>query len=52
MFEWGQRHLPPSAPLRMIHAGCGAEARVSIRCTEGHDVPPEELAIRLAKGGR
>jgi DNA-binding HxlR family transcriptional regulator len=52
MFEWGQRHLPPSAPLRMTHAGCGAEVTVSIRCAEGHDVPPDELAIRMAKRGR
>jgi DNA-binding HxlR family transcriptional regulator len=49
MFEWGQRHLPRQAPLRLAHAGCGADARVEIRCERGHHVPPEELAVELAK---
>jgi DNA-binding HxlR family transcriptional regulator len=49
MFEWGQRHLPHPTPLRMIHKDCGADATVTIRCADGHDVPANELAIRLAK---
>src|ERR1700704_6282589 len=49
MFEWGQRHLPRPTPLRLAHADCGAEATVTIRCAEGHGVPANELAIRLAK---
>ena len=49
MFEWGQRHLPRPTPLRLTHAGCGADATVTIRCAEGHDVPANELAVRLAK---
>ena len=49
MFEWGQRHLPRPTPLRLTHKECGADATVSIRCAEGHDVPANELAIRLAK---
>jgi DNA-binding HxlR family transcriptional regulator len=49
MFEWGRRHLPGRNRLRLIHQGCGAEASVEIRCTEGHLVPPEELGMRLAK---
>ncbi len=24
LFEWGQRHLPDPAPLRLAHAGCNA----------------------------
>lgn len=52
MFEWGRKHLPGRARLHLTHDGCGAEASVSIRCAEGHDVPPEELAMRVARGGR
>jgi DNA-binding HxlR family transcriptional regulator len=49
MFEWGQRHLPTPAPLRLVHAGCGADAGVEIRCDCGHHVPPDELAVELTK---
>jgi DNA-binding HxlR family transcriptional regulator len=49
MFEWGRRHLPNRTPLRLTHAGCGAEASVEIRCAEGHPVGPDELAVRLAR---
>ena len=49
MFEWGRRHLPHRSTLRLAHDGCGAEASVQIRCERGHDVPPEELAVRLAR---
>ena len=49
MFEWGQRHLPHPAPLRLTHKDCGADATVTIRCADGHDVPADELAILLTK---
>jgi DNA-binding HxlR family transcriptional regulator len=49
MFEWGRRHLPYDAPLRLAHLDCGAEATVEIRCAKGHRVPPDELAVRVAK---
>lgn len=49
MFEWGRRHLPSRTPLRLAHRGCGAEATVKIRCADGHDVPPDELAVRLKR---
>jgi hypothetical protein len=29
--------------------GCGADASVEIRCTEGHVVPPDELGMRLVR---
>ena len=47
MFDWGQRHLPAPAPLRLTHEGCGADAAVVVRCAEGHDVPFEELGMRV-----
>jgi DNA-binding HxlR family transcriptional regulator len=49
MFEWGQRHLPRHAPLRLAHAGCGADAKVEIRCDRGHRVSPGELVVELTK---
>jgi DNA-binding HxlR family transcriptional regulator len=49
LFEWGRHHLPGRNRLRLTHLGCGAEASVEIRCTEGHLVPPDELGMRLAK---
>jgi DNA-binding HxlR family transcriptional regulator len=52
MFEWGRRHLPIDARLRLAHAGCGAEATVEMRCSDGHPVPADELAVRLVDGGQ
>jgi DNA-binding HxlR family transcriptional regulator len=49
MFEWGRRHLPGRDRLRLTHLGCGADAAVEIRCTEGHLVPPDELGMRLVR---
>ncbi|MGE0216036.1 winged helix-turn-helix transcriptional regulator [Mycolicibacterium sp.] len=51
MFDWGRKHLD-SAPLRLVHQDCGADAVVEVVCSHGHSVPPEELGVRLAKGGR
>jgi DNA-binding HxlR family transcriptional regulator len=50
MFEWGRRHLD-SSRLRLTHLDCGADATVEIRCTEGHQVPAEELGVRVVQGG-
>ena len=47
MFEWGRNYFGET-PLRLSHQGCGAEATVEIRCADGHHVPPEELAVRVA----
>jgi DNA-binding HxlR family transcriptional regulator len=49
MFEWGRVHLPGGDRLRLTHRGCGADATVEIRCTEGHPVPPDELGMRPVK---
>jgi DNA-binding HxlR family transcriptional regulator len=49
MFEWGRRHLPGHNRLRLTHLGCGAEAAVEMRCSEGHPVPPGELGMRLVR---
>ncbi|MEZ0365026.1 winged helix-turn-helix transcriptional regulator [Mycobacterium sp. pUA109] len=52
MFQWGQRHLANSTPLRLTHVDCGAEAAVEIRCAKGHRVPATELGARLVKSRR
>ena len=48
MFEWGRQHLGDTG-LRLTHLGCGADTTVEIRCTEGHEVPPDELGMKLAR---
>lgn len=48
MFEWGRKHLGDTG-LRLTHLGCGADATVEIRCGDGHEVPPDELGMRLAR---
>jgi DNA-binding HxlR family transcriptional regulator len=52
MLQWGQRHLPHRATLRLAHDGCGADAMVTVRCAQGHDVPPDDLVMRLAQLAR
>jgi DNA-binding HxlR family transcriptional regulator len=51
MFEWGRNYISDSG-LRLTHLGCGAEVSVQVRCTEGHDVPPEELGVKLSRRRR
>jgi DNA-binding HxlR family transcriptional regulator len=52
MFEWGRRHLPGRNRLRLTHVGCGGDATVEVRCTEGHPVPPDELGVELTRRSR
>ncbi len=51
MFEWGRRHVDDTQ-LRLTHLECGADATVAIRCAEGHDVPADELGMRLIRRPR
>jgi DNA-binding HxlR family transcriptional regulator len=46
MFDWGRRHLPTRSTMRLTHAGCGADATVEVRCSRGHPVSADQLAIR------
>lgn len=50
MFEWGRGYFDDTR-LRMTHLGCGAQATVEVRCSEGHEVPPGELGVRLVRRG-
>ena len=49
LFQWGQRHLLDPVPLRLTHARCTAPVDVEMRCTHGHLVPPDELAVSGAQ---
>ena len=50
MFEWGRKYLNDTR-MRLTHLDCGAEANVEIRCADGHDVPADELGVRLVRRG-
>jgi DNA-binding HxlR family transcriptional regulator len=48
LMQWGDAHLSdvPGGPIRLSHAGCGAEVGVAVRCAAGHDVGLEETVAR------
>lgn len=48
LWEWGRKHTANRSRLQMVHAGCGAEAHAVVRCTSGHEVLLEDLAVRVA----
>ena len=50
MFEWGRTYLNDTK-LRLVHLDCGAESTVEIRCAAGHEVPADELGVRLVRRG-
>jgi len=50
MFEWGRKYLNDTR-MRLTHLDCGAEGTVEIRCADGHDVPADELGVRLVRRG-
>jgi DNA-binding HxlR family transcriptional regulator len=54
LMQWGDRYLAdqPGGPLRLRHAGCGADVAVEVRCADGHPVPLDEVSVgvnRLAR---
>jgi DNA-binding HxlR family transcriptional regulator len=48
LFEWGRRHTDVQPLVEFAHAGCGRAVEVSVRCTAGHDVSPDEIEYRPA----
>ena len=50
MFEWGRTYFNDTK-LRLVHLDCGAESTVEIRCAAGHEVPADELGVRLVRRG-
>lgn len=51
LMQWGDTYLAdqPGGPLALRHSGCGADVAVEVRCTEGHEVPLEELSVRVRR---
>ncbi len=47
MMQFGDEHLagPDGPPLALEHAGCAAAVRVEVRCSAGHEVALDELAV-------
>ena len=48
MFEWGRKHVNDTR-LRLTHLDCGADAGVEIRCAKGHEVPQDELGVKIVR---
>src|SRR6478609_8756858 len=51
LMQWGDTYLAdePGGPLALTHDGCGATVAVDVRCTEGHEVPLEEIGVRVRR---
>lgn len=51
LMQWGDRYLAgeDGPPLAVQHVDCGAPVSVDVRCASGHDVPLEELNVRIAR---
>jgi hypothetical protein len=52
---YGDRHLagPEGPPVRVEHAGCGAQVRLRLECAAGHEIGPgERVRNRPGPGAR
>src|SRR5689334_3136206 len=54
LMQWGDRYLAdePGGPLRLSHTDCGGAVAVEVRCSEGHEVPLEEISVRVNRSSR
>lgn len=50
LVDWGRRHVPGSAPLRLFHEGCRSPVHVELTCGAGHQVPPPDLRAAAGRG--
>jgi DNA-binding HxlR family transcriptional regulator len=48
LFDWGRRHTDVEPLVDFAHVGCGHSAEVTVRCTAGHDLGPDEIEWRPA----
>ena len=50
--EWGDAHRSDDreAPVRLVHTGCGHDARLHLRCTAGHDLEWNEAHGEIGPG--
>ncbi len=51
LWQWGDKHLAgeEGPPLLLSHSSCAAPLTVQVRCEEGHEVPLEEVSVRLPR---
>jgi DNA-binding HxlR family transcriptional regulator len=50
LFAWGDRWLlDAGARVELTHADCGAPVSAVLACRHGHEVPGEELALRVRR---
>jgi DNA-binding HxlR family transcriptional regulator len=54
LMQWGDRYLAdePGGPLRLRHARCGATVAVEVRCSQGHEVPLDEISVGVNRTAR
>lgn len=47
LYRWGEKYLVPDGkpPVDLTHAECGAAIQIEVTCTEGHDVPLNEVVV-------
>jgi DNA-binding HxlR family transcriptional regulator len=38
LMQWGDKYLASSPPLSLVHQGCGASVRATLRCEAGHGI--------------
>ncbi|MGK5739952.1 winged helix-turn-helix transcriptional regulator [Micromonospora sp. URMC 103] len=52
--QWGDTWAADAAgpSVRIEHDDCGAEVHAVLRCTAGHDVEPDDIAVRPGPGLR
>lgn len=48
LLQWGADHAAEDSGVVMTHSGCGAEARVGVRCAAGHDVDESDVVVSWA----
>lgn len=50
LWQWGDKHLSgeQGPALLLRHTGCSAPLTVEVRCTDGHEVPLDEVTVMTA----
>jgi DNA-binding HxlR family transcriptional regulator len=52
LFAWGARHTEDADRLELAHHGCAEPAAVRVVCAAGHEVPDDELELRVRRRRR
>ena len=53
LWQWGDKHLfgEEGTALQLRHTDCSAPLTVEVRCTDGHDVPLDEVTVMVTDRG-